>query len=60
MDHGTAFDIARKNMADHEALREALRQAVDLAPARDEVTWSPPKVKRPVGIGLVTGRHCPC
>lgn len=36
VDHGTAFDIAGKNLADHESLLEALRQAVDLAPARDE------------------------
>jgi 4-hydroxythreonine-4-phosphate dehydrogenase len=36
VDHGTAFDIAGKNIADHESLLEALRQAVDLAPARDE------------------------
>lgn len=36
VDHGTAFDIAGKNLADHESLLEALRQAVDLAPARSE------------------------
>lgn len=36
VDHGTAFDIAGKNIADHESLLEALRQAVDLAPSRDE------------------------
>ena len=36
VDHGTAFDIAGKNIADHESLLEALRQAVDLAPAREE------------------------
>ena len=36
VDHGTAFDIAGKNLADHESLLEALRQAVDLAPARGE------------------------
>lgn len=34
VDHGTAFDIAGKNIADHEPLIEALRQAIDLAPAR--------------------------
>jgi 4-hydroxythreonine-4-phosphate dehydrogenase len=37
VDHGTAFDIAGKNIADHESLLEALRQAVDLAPQRAEV-----------------------
>jgi 4-hydroxythreonine-4-phosphate dehydrogenase len=37
VDHGTAFDIAGKNLADHESLLEALRQAVDLAPQRAEV-----------------------
>lgn len=36
VDHGTAFDIAGKNVADHESLLEALRQAVDLAPAREQ------------------------
>jgi 4-hydroxythreonine-4-phosphate dehydrogenase len=36
VDHGTAFDIAGKNIADHESLLEALRQAVDLAPERSE------------------------
>jgi 4-hydroxythreonine-4-phosphate dehydrogenase len=36
VDHGTAFDIAGKNIADHESLLEALRQAVDLAPSRQE------------------------
>lgn len=36
VDHGTAFDIAGKNIADHESLLEALRQAVDLAPSRSE------------------------
>jgi 4-hydroxythreonine-4-phosphate dehydrogenase len=36
VDHGTAFDIAGKNIADHESMLEALRQAVDLAPVRSE------------------------
>jgi 4-hydroxythreonine-4-phosphate dehydrogenase len=36
VDHGTAFDIAGKSIADHESLLEALRQAVDLAPDRSE------------------------
>ncbi|GGF69064.1 4-hydroxythreonine-4-phosphate dehydrogenase 2 [Azorhizobium oxalatiphilum] len=34
VDHGTAFDIAGKGIADERSLIEALRQAVDLAPAR--------------------------
>ncbi len=37
VDHGTAFDIAGKNIADHESLLEALRQAADLAPQREQV-----------------------
>jgi 4-hydroxythreonine-4-phosphate dehydrogenase len=36
VDHGTAFDIAGKNIVDHEPLLEALRQAIDLAPARED------------------------
>ena len=32
VDHGTAFDIAGKGVADERSLMEALRQAVDLAP----------------------------
>jgi 4-hydroxythreonine-4-phosphate dehydrogenase len=32
VDHGTAFDIAGKGIADERSLVEALRQAVDLAP----------------------------
>lgn len=35
VDHGTAFDIAGKNVVDHEPLLEALRQAAELAPVRD-------------------------
>ncbi|TCZ63236.1 4-hydroxythreonine-4-phosphate dehydrogenase PdxA [Paracraurococcus sp. NE82] len=34
VDHGTAFDIAGKGIADEGSLVEALRQAVDLAPRR--------------------------
>jgi 4-hydroxythreonine-4-phosphate dehydrogenase len=34
VDHGTAFDIAGKGIADDGSLIEALRQAVDLAPRR--------------------------
>lgn len=32
VDHGTAFDIAGKGIADELSLKEALRQAVELAP----------------------------
>ncbi|MBS4224338.1 4-hydroxythreonine-4-phosphate dehydrogenase PdxA [Lederbergia citrea] len=32
VDHGTAFDIAGKGIADEKSLTEAIRQAVDLAP----------------------------
>jgi 4-hydroxythreonine-4-phosphate dehydrogenase len=31
VDHGTAFDIAGKGVADHEGMREAIRVAVGLA-----------------------------
>ncbi len=34
VDHGTAFDIAGKGIADEGSMVEALRQAVDLAPKR--------------------------
>ncbi|WP_262267738.1 4-hydroxythreonine-4-phosphate dehydrogenase PdxA [Microvirga yunnanensis] len=34
VDHGTAFDIAGKGIADEGSLVEALRQAADLAPQR--------------------------
>lgn len=34
VDHGTAFDIAGKGMADERSLLEALRQAAGLAPRR--------------------------
>ena len=36
VDHGTAFDIAGKGIADEGSLLEALREAIDLAPARAE------------------------
>ncbi|WP_159995361.1 4-hydroxythreonine-4-phosphate dehydrogenase PdxA [Roseomonas sp. 18066] len=36
VDHGTAFDIAGKGIADEGSLIEALRQAVDLAPKRSK------------------------
>ena len=35
VDHGTAFDIAGKGIADEGSLVEALRQAADLAPRRN-------------------------
>jgi 4-hydroxythreonine-4-phosphate dehydrogenase len=34
VDHGTAFDIAGKGIADEKSLMEAMRQAVELAPKR--------------------------
>src|SRR6202012_6065633 len=34
VDHGTAFDIAGKGIADERSLIEALRQAAELAPKR--------------------------
>jgi 4-phospho-D-threonate 3-dehydrogenase / 4-phospho-D-erythronate 3-dehydrogenase len=34
VDHGTAFDIAGKGIADEQSLKEALRQAIELAPKR--------------------------
>ena len=37
VDHGTAFDIAGKGIADEGSLVEALKQAVDLAPRRETV-----------------------
>ncbi|HXP97331.1 MAG TPA: 4-hydroxythreonine-4-phosphate dehydrogenase PdxA [Telmatospirillum sp.] len=35
VDHGTAFDIAGKGIADERSLLEALRQGIELAPDRD-------------------------
>ncbi|MEX2460548.1 MAG: 4-hydroxythreonine-4-phosphate dehydrogenase PdxA [Paenibacillaceae bacterium] len=35
VDHGTAFDIAGKGIADEQSLKEALRQALELAPKRN-------------------------
>ncbi|NUP74182.1 MAG: 4-hydroxythreonine-4-phosphate dehydrogenase PdxA [Sinomonas sp.] len=37
VDHGTAFDIAGKNLADHASMLEAIRAAVGLAAERVEV-----------------------
>jgi len=34
VDHGTAFDIAGKNLADHASMLEAVRQAVELSSVR--------------------------
>jgi 4-hydroxythreonine-4-phosphate dehydrogenase len=36
VDHGTAFDIAGKGIADEQSMKEALRQAIELAPKREE------------------------
>lgn len=36
VDHGTAFDIAGKGIADERSILEAMRQAVELAPKRAE------------------------
>lgn len=35
VDHGTAFDIAGKGIADELSMKEAIRQAVELAPKRN-------------------------
>ncbi|CAG7636932.1 D-threonate 4-phosphate dehydrogenase [Paenibacillus solanacearum] len=34
VDHGTAFDIAGKGIADEQSMKEAIRQAIELAPKR--------------------------
>ncbi|MGM0876803.1 MAG: 4-hydroxythreonine-4-phosphate dehydrogenase PdxA [Bacillota bacterium] len=34
VDHGTAFDIAGKNIADELSLKEAIRMAIELAPTK--------------------------
>lgn len=36
VDHGTAFDIAGKGIADDLSLKEAIRQAIELAPSRQK------------------------
>lgn len=36
VDHGTAFDIAGKGIADEQSIKEALRQAIELAPKRND------------------------
>ncbi|GAA0363292.1 4-hydroxythreonine-4-phosphate dehydrogenase PdxA [Bacillus horti] len=35
VDHGTAFDIAGKNIADERSMLEAIRSAIELAPRQD-------------------------
>jgi 4-hydroxythreonine-4-phosphate dehydrogenase len=40
VDHGTAFDIAGRGMADEGSLVEALRQAAALSPRRHRATLS--------------------
>ena len=42
VDHGTAFDIAGKGIADEGSLVEALKQAVDLAPKRNGAAAASP------------------
>ena len=42
VDHGTAFDIAGKGIADEGSLVEALKQAVGLAPKRDGAAAASP------------------
>ena len=41
VDHGTAFDIAGKGIADERSLIEALNQAIALAPRADAGTARP-------------------
>ncbi len=53
VDHGTAFDIPGKGLADERSMLEALRQAIDLAPARAE--GSPPRVGSRRGA---SSAHC--
>ncbi|UOF92612.1 4-hydroxythreonine-4-phosphate dehydrogenase PdxA [Fodinisporobacter ferrooxydans] len=36
VDHGTAFDIAGKGVVDELSMKEAIRQAIELAPKRNE------------------------
>ena len=36
VDHGTAFDIAGKGIADEQSLKEALKHAIELAPKREQ------------------------
>ena len=46
-DHGTAFDIAGKNMADHTSFKEAVYAAIDIYDSRNvyaEITSNPMKI----------------
>ena len=36
VDHGTAFDIAGLGIADEQSMKEAIRQAIELAPSRSQ------------------------
>ena len=48
-DHGTAYEIAGKNVADHSSFRQALFQAIDIARNRQdykEMTANPLKKKK--------------
>ncbi len=50
-DHGTAYDIAGKNMADATSMRRAIYEAIDIARARDryeEISDNPLKISRDV------------
>src|SRR5690606_32152682 len=47
-DHGTAFDIAGKGIADHNSFKEAVYLAIDIFQSRSEyaeLTRSPLKIK---------------
>jgi 4-hydroxythreonine-4-phosphate dehydrogenase len=47
-DHGTAFDIAGKGIADHNSFKEAVYLAIDIYNSRtqhEELTKNPMKIK---------------
>jgi 4-hydroxythreonine-4-phosphate dehydrogenase len=47
-DHGTAYDIAGKGIADHNSFKEAVYLAIDIYNSRmqhEEITKNPMKVK---------------
>jgi 4-hydroxythreonine-4-phosphate dehydrogenase len=51
-DHGTAFDIAGKNMADSQSIRSAIYLAMDISRTRKflkEIAVNPLQVQSPVG-----------
>lgn len=48
-DHGTAFDVAGKNIADHESFKQAVFTAIEIFKKRkeyEEISENPLKVKR--------------